>query len=51
MALLVFAFLAVDIIISTPLIAPAIIEGDTQFVKDKYTESDYNVSNIRVHRI
>ena len=44
MILLVFAFLAVDIIISLPLVITAIVKGDTVFVNDDYTQSDYNVS-------
>ena len=45
MALLVFSFLAVDMIITIPLVIAAIIKNDTAFVRNKLTQSNINVSS------
>ena len=44
MALIVLAFLAVDMVISIPLVTTAIIEDDTVLDEDKYTAPNLNVS-------
>ena len=45
MALLVFAFLAVDMVITIPLVIAAIIKNDTVFIRDKLTQSNINGSS------
>ena len=51
MIVLVCAFLVVDIVISLPFVIAAIVEDDTVFVNDDYTQSDYNVSaNTMKHK-
>ena len=43
--MLVFSFLAVDMIITIPLVIAAIIKNDTAFVRNKLTQSNINVSS------